>query len=77
MSVYVNYSGNLMISCNGCGLTALVARDETDRLIANDWQRENGWKPKKLAGKWVNLCPECLKAYREYLRNEWIRGLEK
>ena len=74
MSVYVNQAGDLMISYNGCGLTALV---ETDRLIANDWQRKNGWKPQKFAGKWINLCPDCLKTLREYRRDEWIKGVKK
>lgn len=72
MSSFVSSAGDLYLKCDGCTLTVLTDKGQTDRLLVNDYIRENGWKTMKKKNKWINLCPDCKKAFYEKRREEWL-----
>lgn len=76
MSVFYNSRRSmLVIKCDGCGFVADVCKNQTDRLIANEWVHENNWRTMKIQGKWAHLCPECSKAYYSKKRDAFVANL--
>lgn len=64
--------GNIYAKCDSCGKTELVAENQTDRLLANDYFKENNWKTIKTAERWINVCPECISALESKKRDIWV-----
>lgn len=65
----------LVILCDGCGLKHDLYKGQTDRCLAHDWIKENGWKTMKHHGQWINICPNCKKAYEDAKRALWLKGM--
>ena len=76
MSIYVKSRvcsvGDLYLRCDGCGKTVLCCKDQTDRLLANDYIHENGWRTVKRGAKWIHACPDCKAAIEAKKREEFI-----
>ena len=62
----------LVLQCDVCKTVVDIYRGETDRLLANYYIRENGWKATKINGKWMQLCPECKKAMETKRREKFM-----
>jgi hypothetical protein len=73
MSKYYS-RGNIYAKCDGCGKRELVAENQTDRLLANDYFREHGWKTRKTENGWVNICPDCVSAVYAKRRERWVNS---
>lgn len=72
MVKYYENRDMLVLRCDGCGISVDLFRGQTDRCLAHDYIHEHGWKTMKLNKKWVNICPECKKAFYEQKRQNWI-----
>ena len=70
---YQSYRNMLVLKCDGCGITEDLYEWETDRLLANDWIKEHGWKTMKQGSRWINICPRCKKAFEDARRDHWIK----
>lgn len=72
MSVYYSkYRDMLVLKCDGCGEAVDLYKGETDRLLAHDYIRTNGWKTTRSNGVWINICPECKKAVQDQRRRSF------
>jgi len=55
MSIIHNYYEYLLSCDNYCGQAGVF--DSFDAVAG--YARKNGWKIKKVDGKWIHICPEC------------------
>lgn len=69
---YDRHSNALKLKCDCCKNVVIISEGETDRLFANDYVHENGWKTTKRSDKWIHLCPDCKKAIEEANRQKYI-----
>lgn len=79
MSCYVDFYRNMLVlRCDGCGTKVDLWPDQTDRLLANIYMKENGWKAMKLkSGKWIQICPDCKSAYYSAKRESWLKKMSE
>lgn len=73
---YCSKTDYLKIRCNGCGLVKKLYKGETDRLLANNWIRENKWQTRKMFDKWIHLCPKCKEALLELKRADFLKKVK-
>lgn len=64
---YSRYIDALMIRCDCCRETVKIYENQTDRLLANDWIKENNWKTQKINNKFMNFCPYCAERIKQKL----------
>ena len=62
----------LVLKCDACGKQVDIAQYRTDRTLKNNYIRENGWRTMKHHEKWMDICPDCKKAFEEAKRELWI-----
>lgn len=62
----------LKLKCDCCRKIVDLYKGETDRLLANDWIRKNGWKTIKIGKRFIHVCPECKAAIEKRYREEWL-----
>ena len=72
MSTFLKLKCDLWVKCDICGHAELVEKNQTDRCAVNNWIHDNNWRTTKRGQKWINICPECIKAQEEKRRKEYF-----
>lgn len=74
MSCFYDFRRDMLrLRCDCCRKVVDLYKGETDRLLANAWIHQNGWKTIKIGDKWNHLCPDCKKAIEDQYREEWMK----
>lgn len=73
MSIFYDHRTDMLkLKCDCCKKVVYLYKGQTDRLLANDYCHDHGWKITKKGDRWLHLCPECKKAIEDYNRKKFI-----